>query len=81
MVIIMARIELKMYDEVRDSYIKLEAVNSDLIFKNSFIKIKIFDVDTKVENIINLDKSTAIKLSKVLRTEINKITEREVHND
>lgn len=29
---------------------------------------------------INLDKSTAIKFAKTLRTEINKITEREVDN-
>ena len=34
-----------------------------------------------VKSIVNLDKSTAIKFAKTLRTEINKITEEEVNNE
>ncbi len=47
--------------------------------------ISIFSSDDKQLNTsgvcIHLDKSTAIKFAKTLRTEINKITEREAENE
>jgi hypothetical protein len=56
-------------------------------FKFDFIKVEKCDDDiliTLKENgfyrDISLDKSTAIKFAKSLRTEINKITESEVNN-
>lgn len=74
----MANFELKFIDAV---------INTDFIKAESEL---IFD---ECENIINisgkcygecfsiiLDKSTAIKFAKTLRTEINKITESEVKN-
>ena len=64
--------------------------------ENAFIKCKIYEEDdngnktiqimisdplvSKNESIIYLDKSTAIKFAKTLRTEINKIAESEVKN-
>jgi hypothetical protein len=40
-----------------------------------------FDISSQgQQSFIILDKSTAIKFAKTLRTEINKITEREVQN-
>jgi hypothetical protein len=44
------------------------------------ICIGITDEEQKKEMSIYLDKSTAIKFAKTLRTEINKITESEVNN-
>lgn len=66
----MAKFDLKFLDLVDDSYIKVSVVDAD-----STIAIygkhqgEIFE--------IWLDKSTAIKFAKTLRTEINKITARE----
>lgn len=52
---------------------------------NEINYIKIISTEFKdneeVTTGIYLDKSTAIKLAKTLRTEINKITESEVNND
>jgi len=68
----------------------------DLFFKNQsstikktemdgklFIEICFYDGSADAENLhhcFNLDKSTAIRFAKTLRTEINKITESEVVN-
>jgi len=68
--IIMANFELKFLDcKVSKDYISVEVVDSLIcIFgKDGF---NFFEID--------MDKSTAIKFAKTLRTEINKITEREV---
>jgi len=46
-----------------------------------FIKICFYSDSVEAENlhhVFNLDKATAIRFSKTLRTEINKITESEV---
>jgi len=48
--------------------------------RNNQIVIKIYDEEENIEQPICLDKSTAIKFAKTLRTEINKITESEVSN-
>jgi hypothetical protein len=48
-----------------------------------FIQICFYQDSVECENLMhsfNLDKSTAIKFAKTLRTEINKITESEVNN-
>lgn len=48
--------------------------------RNNQIVIKIYNEEENIEQTIYLDKSTAIKFAKTLRTEINKITESEVSN-
>ena len=68
----MAKFELKFYDFTDSSTIKV-------INMGNIIQIISTDEDGCV--IIDLDKSTAIKFAKTLRTEINKITESEVNND
>jgi hypothetical protein len=70
----MAKFELKFKDSEFD-FINIQCeklLNADLIYiklghSNSYTQIK-------------LDKSTAIKFAKTIRTEINKITEQEVKN-
>jgi len=68
----MAKFDLKFIDQFNDN---------DYI--NVIEKDGIICITSKVYNqvsIIELDKSTAIKFAKTLRTEINKITEGEVTN-
>jgi len=67
----MAKFELKFYDFF--DYTTIQVVNM-----GSHLQILSRDEDGCV--IIDLDKSTAIKFAKTLRTEINKITESEVSN-
>jgi len=67
----MAKFELKFYDNLDGTTIKVECIKD-------IIQIIIEDDDSNL--IIDLDKSTAIKFAKTLRTEINKITESEVKN-
>lgn len=67
----MAKFELKFYDFTDSSTIRV-------INMGNIIQIISTDEDGCV--IIDLDKSTAIKFAKTLRTEINKITESEVSN-
>jgi hypothetical protein len=65
----MAKFELKFLDcDQYDDYIQVEVVDSI---------IAIFGKDGSKVFEIGLDKSTAIKFAKTLRTEINKITEGE----
>ena len=63
----------------------------DFLSSNDFIKVERYDTESETVISINgvyddrefciwLDKSTAIKFAKTLRTEINKITESEVKN-
>jgi hypothetical protein len=66
--------------------------NFDIIFKDAFKKettAMVFKclnhIDIRIDDdgsfsMIRMDKSTAIKFAKTLRTEINKITESEVNN-
>jgi len=74
----MAKFELKFID-VSDDYrsITTELYNG-MNQKEIFIEIN--DSESKESLSIYLDKSTAIKFAKTLRTEINKITESEVKN-
>jgi hypothetical protein len=71
----MAKFDIKFLDTLVDAnYIKCEIDNLDL----QNIIISGFDCGRPYS--IYLDKSTAIKFAKTLRTEINKITESEVYN-
>jgi len=61
--------------------IKVEYLSQvDSEFNEHWISIQLVNSDGQVDNVISLDKSTAIKFAKTLRTEINKITESEVNN-
>ena len=74
----MARVELKFLDFIKSS--KYITAKSKTDFRNYYIEIDISNENIKEISRIQLDKSTAIKWAKTLRTEINKITEREVGN-
>jgi hypothetical protein len=80
--IIMANFEIKFFCEsqIEEAWIKC-GIYKDDFFKNS-IRIELNDPfrNDRTSSIIYLDKSTAIKFAKTLRTEINKITESEVNN-
>jgi len=71
----MANIELRFLDRVDPCWIEVKEIQGI---------ISIFACDENQQNTtgvcIHLDKSTAIKFAKTLRTEINKITESEVNN-
>ena len=71
----MAKFELKFLDRADD--ISIQVTELDGI-------ISIFSIDYEQQGTpyvsIHLDKSTAIKFAKTLRTEINKITESEGQN-
>jgi hypothetical protein len=67
----MANFELKFFDSYFKDFIKVEKLENQIIIT---LKEGVFFRD------ITLDKSTAIKFAKTLRTEINKITESEVNN-
>lgn len=69
----MAKFELKFLSNDGPDYsIKVESEDDQIVITTE---------DSNQDSIsICLDKSTAIKFAKTLRTEINKITEREVSN-
>lgn len=70
----MAKFELKFLDSVDEKdYIKVCKSN-----QKNLIEILV-SIENGANSIIYLDKSTAIKFAKTLRTEINKITESEVN--
>ena len=76
----MAKFELKFLDFFGFHYIKCEHKTKVWYLENEeIIEITISDYNGN-EIFINLDKSTAIKFAKTLRTEINKITEQEGGN-
>ena len=75
----MAKFELRFLCDSEDgSYIKVN-VFKDYDRNVSDIIDIIIDADGHKNSVV-LDKSTAIKFAKTLRTEINKITESEVKN-
>ena len=77
----MAKFELRFLDFWGFHYIKVNMKTKGLPNINKdVINITISDFNG-TELFINIDKSTAIKFAKTLRTEINKITESEVGND
>lgn len=76
----MANFELKFLDSFNKKTIQVKKNNVELFTKNKDV-ITILSIDfSGFEIEINLDKSTAIKFAKTLRTEINKITEMEDYN-
>jgi predicted Zn-dependent protease len=75
----MAKFELKFLDFNEGNTIQVSS-NLKPDYNNDIIDICIYDKYNNNYNYISLDKSTAIKFAKTLRTEINKITESEVNN-
>jgi len=71
----MAKIDLKFLDcnrHCQSDFIKVEYITGEECIEDEFIRISgIFMNDDEFS--IDLDKSTAIKFAKTLRTEINKI--------
>ena len=63
----MAKIDLKFIDELDNS------ITSKIQLIDNSIKISIWYGETNTQQSLYLDKSTAIKFAKTLRTEINKI--------
>lgn len=77
----MAKFELKFIDASDTMYVDVNKIKINVSNKDMhLIEINIYGIDGKSKNWIRLDKSTAIKFAKTLRTEINKITESEVSN-
>jgi hypothetical protein len=78
----MAKFELKFIDVAQpEAYIKVGVIDSETESINEIKVISITGLSDEGDNFrIWLDKSTAIKFAKTLRTEINKITESEGAN-
>lgn len=79
----MAKFQLRFIDCTCDGdseYIKVNALKTNSLSMGTIIELSIFQEGDEEERIFWLDKSTAIKFAKTLRTEINKITESEVSN-
>ena len=73
----MAKFELRFLCGSEDgSYIKVNVFKDYDTFVSDIIDIVIVDVYGRKNSVV-LDKSTAIKFAKTLRTEINKIKENE----
>lgn len=68
----MARTELRHLDCVCDNYVTVEVCNDIANFSENHIKLDFYDTTTRRITPLILDISTAIKLSKTIRTEINK---------
>lgn len=75
----MAKFQLRFKDCCDSSTIEVNSKEITDPLQN-VIEIQLFDCISSDLSIIYLDKSTAIKFAKTLRTEINKITESEVDN-
>ena len=70
----MAKIDLKFIDNFGFSYIKTEKKTTELYTKDvDVINIEIGGFNGDPVYFVNLDKSTAIKFAKAVRTEIAKI--------
>ena len=66
----MANIELRHLDCTCENY---ATINLCEVYPQKYIKIDFYDVTSRRITPLILDKSTAIKFAKTLRTEINKI--------
>ena len=66
----MAKIDLKFLDFLDNSWIKVQRKEEEAF---DCISILVFHSESENYSTIYLDKSTAIKFAKTLRTEINKI--------
>ena len=74
----MAKFELKFIDAVHDmDFIKVNVSNQITDINTTKDCIEVSGIEAGKAFQIILDKSTAIKFAKTLRTEINKITELE----
>ena len=74
----MAKFDLKFLDTTDESWVKcILALDSD--DSQEIIKIQIYNPYTLDISEVYLDKSTAIKFAKTLRTEINKIQDDEAN--
>jgi len=67
----MAKIDLKFLDATDDCWIRCNVFKEDM----KHIEIQMYNEYTLNVSSVFLDKSTAIKFAKTLRTEINKIVE------
>ena len=79
----MAKFELYLKDFYNEQLCSINKVNCSIPSEPELIEIVFYNGTPSAETIkhsIYLDKSTAIKFAKILRTEINKITEQEVNN-
>lgn len=78
----MAKFDLKFIDLVNDNdYIKTGFLKKESHQFYNEDAIEIYGLEGGTKFTIILDKSTAIKFAKTLRTEINKITAREEGKD
>ena len=68
----MAKFDLKFLDFSDDSWIRLFQEETQA---RQYITIEVYDSIADNYSTVYLDKSTAIKFAKTLRTEINKIKE------
>lgn len=66
-----AKVEYKFLD-FQDTGTWISA-KKDEVQLSEYVYIQLYDTETERYNAIALDKSTAIKFAKTLRTEINKI--------
>lgn len=73
----MANFELKFFDYFNTQKVEIKKDNH---CGNDIINIQFTDINENFLHPFVMDKSTAIKFAKTLRTEINKITESEVNN-
>ena len=77
----MAKFELKFLDTNEEKKIEVFKNEKEVLgLKNDFIRIIIEEEENGCITYFDMDKSTAIKFAKTLRTEINKIKESEVEN-
>jgi hypothetical protein len=70
----MAKFELKFLSLEDQGWIKTQYQENQ---SEEYIYVEIYNPDINQSSSVYLDKSTAIKFAKTLRTEINKITEKE----
>lgn len=74
----MANFELKFFDYYQSQKAQIK---NELLHKEGVINIQFTTKDGEFIHPFIMDKSTAIKFAKTLRTEINKITAREEGNN
>ncbi|AGO48365.1 hypothetical protein Phi10:1_gp024 [Cellulophaga phage phi10:1] len=67
----MAKIQIKHLDFECDNYITVESCTATPYSRTKHIKIDFYDCTTSIIHPVILDVSTAIRLAKTLRTEIN----------
>ncbi len=79
----MAKFELKFLDQTQEEEKTIKVFfnhRDNTSYEQHSIRLWIEDLENGSYTCFDMDKSTAIKFAKTLRTEINKITESEVSN-